>query len=172
MNLVTKKISLIAIGYCFVFVAIYGTSLYIVQKQNAELAELRAATAEQATKEIAYNSLMSLLERSATDRNELASRFLTERDTVSFISTTEQAAQQRGLQLETTNLAITEGAEDELDTLVVSFTLEGQEVAVKQFVTLLETLPYHKHVVDLSIYQQADENNWRGDITLHFTLIP
>lgn len=150
---------------------VYGLSLLYIHNLTNELIALRDEKAEQTTKENAYQSLITLLDDTADERDTLASRFLLVDETALFVSAIEQDAQARGLLLTTTNLVRTEGEEEELDTLLVSFQVTGSAPMVKQFSTLLTYLPYHKRVSELRIYESVSEA-WQGDITLHFSLIP
>lgn len=172
MNKITINTAIFAtifgLGLCVAYLA----SFYVVQAKVTELASLRETAAEQTLKESAYNTLLELLENTTEDREELASRFLSERDTVSFINQSEQAAAQRGLQLETKNLSLTEGEDGEFDTLLVEFSIVGPETMVRQYVQLLESLPYHNQITELSLYNETGTSNWRGETKLLFTLIP
>lgn len=172
MNKITTHTAIFAAVYGLGLCIVYGVSLYIVQAKVTELAIARETVAEQILKESAYNTLLELLEDTTADRTELASRFLTERDTVTFINQAEAEAARRGLQLETTNLSISEGQDDTFDTLLVGFSFSGSEQMVRQYVMLLETLPYHHHISDMQLVSQTGLANWRGTITLQFTLIP
>lgn len=172
MNKVTKNTAAFAVVYGLGLMVVYGVCLYVVQAKVTELAMVRDTAAEQTLKESAYNTLLELLKDTTEDRAELESRFLTERDTVSFINQAEQAAASRGLQLDTTNLAITEAKDSEFASLLVGFSILGPETMVRQYVNLLEALPYHNRISELNLYNQAGTSDWRGEMTLHFTLIP
>lgn len=172
MNTVTKNTAIFAVVYGLGLCIVYGFSLYIVQSKISELAILRETAAEQTLKESAYKTLLDLLEDTTEDRAELASRFLSERDAVSFISEAEREAQRRGLLLQTNNLALTEGTDNAPDTLLVEFIITGPESMVRQYVNVLELLPYHHRMSELSLYNEAGSSNWRGETKLHFTLMP
>lgn len=176
MNQRTKTVLILAILYCLFFVLVLSSALYLIRVQGTKLAGLQTTISEQSAKEATYNTVMRLLETTDAERATLASFFLTEKDTISFISELELAAVQLGIKLETTELSVTEAVtKDSVTTpatLVVGLKFEGVESAVKAFVTTLEHIPYHATIPELSVTNQMAGGVWQGKSRLIITLTP
>lgn len=172
MNKSTRTALIISIIYGVGLVGMYGYGISVVQSKGQELANTRDMLVEQTAKEAAYNNILRLIADTEPDRLELQTFFLTERETISFITETEQIAQQLGLEFQTTELSITEATTDTQAELQASFRFIGSEASVKYFLEILEYVPYHKTIPRVSVTSQAGADNWRADVSLRITILP
>jgi hypothetical protein len=172
----TKTTIIIATSYFLALLGMFVYALYLVNMQGATFAAARVEIAERAAKEAAYASVISTTEQSQADRAELESYFITERETVRFIAAIETAATQIGVTFETTELSVTDAKTTDTETtpatLTVGTKFTGSERAVTQFLTLLETLPYHATIPSLSMTNQTENGNWVGQAQVILTLKP
>lgn len=174
----TKKTLLIATTCFFVLVATFAYALYMVRSQGSALDSLRAQIAEDTAKDDAYNSIVSITESSTLNRVELEGYFITEKDTIRLIAELEDRAARVGVTFETTELSTPEPVAAQDATTSVQRTLEigckftGSEVAVKQFLTILENLPYHAEIPRMTISNDATDGKWVGDGKLILTIKP
>lgn len=169
----TKTTLAISATYCVLFITALASMVFVVHEQGAKLEAAKIAIAEHAAKEASYNNVMRLLETSASNRAELKSYFITEKDTISFISELESAAAGVGVSLETTELSVTPASvKDGMTTpavLGVGVSFKGSEAAVKQFITLLENVPYRKDLPSFNISSEGAAG-WSGHTTLRITM--
>ena len=126
--------------------------------------------AEQNNKEQEYHNLIQITESTKNDRDTLAGFFITEKDTISFISNIENLANDMGITLETSQLSIKPKTKKTEPQLYVGFNFSGSETAVRQLVLLFENIPYHKSIPELVLTRNADDGTWKGSILLYITI--
>lgn len=164
-----KKVGIFAIVYCLLaLVVLAGTIYYTAQNKN-KFAEVRNKNAEaQAAKQLA-NTIEQTLRLSESNRSELNSFFISERDTIHFITRVEQLADRVGVTVATTQLAVIPEKDAVPSQLHIGFEVEGDYGTVAQMIAAIETLPYHKVISDVAI-KQSDDGLWMGTIALYVTL--
>jgi prolyl-tRNA synthetase len=174
----TKTTLLIATTCFFVLVATFAYALYMVRSQGSALDSLREQIAEDTAKDAAYNSIVRITESSKLNRAELEEYFITEKDTIRFIAELEDRAARVGVTFETTELSTPEpvvapdATTPVLRTLEVGCKFTGSEAAVKQFLVILENIPYHAEIPTMTISNDATDGKWVGNGKLILTIKP
>lgn len=164
-----KKIAILSTGYCLSAIIILAGTIYFTERNKSKFADVRESNAKaQATKQLATTIEQTLL-LSELDREELNSFFISERDTIHFITRVEELAKKLGVSVETTQLAVIPGKDNEPSRLHIGFEVEGEYNNVVQMLSAVETLPYHKLIPDIAI-KQVDRVSWSGTIALYVTL--
>lgn len=160
---------------CFVTAAgAFAYALYEVNQQGLRYAESKKLIGEQTAKEASYNTVQGLLVSTSDEREKIKSLFIEERDTISFISEIEKNAGIVGVTLTTNELSISPSVTDTNGVtspalLVVGFDFSGSQSAVWQFLTLLENIPYHKKITEVS-FVKSDNNVWKANVKMQLTL--
>lgn len=176
MNKQSKNYLIIS-AVTFVFLSgLFSYNIYEIYGQGEKLSKSQILISENLAKDASYNRVVSLIESTKNERRELNNFFLTEKDTVSFISTMENDAKTIGVKMETSNLAVvpavikdTKIIEPAKLTLSISFS--GSEAVVSKYVSLLENIPYQKSIPELSL-SKMDDYSWQGKSTLNITMAP
>ncbi len=135
-------------------VGLVGYLTYAVLEQgDLLLAQVAAVETEQQEK-VSYLAISRTAEQSESNRQTLNSYFLTrESDSITLLTEVENIAPQFGIDLETTELE--EFGGDETEGINISFRFEGSEAAVKEFLLLLENLPYASQVSEVKLSERA-----------------
>lgn len=170
MNKRTIIVFSISLTYFFAVASLLACMIYLIHQQGARLDESQEAISAHAAKETAYNHVVDLLDSTKADREELETYFITEKDTITFISNLELIAKQFRVSLETTELSVTKSTEkDALTTagiLSIGLNFSGSDVDVKRFVVMLENLPYKTTIPNLSIGEDPVTGVVTGTIKL------
>lgn len=174
MNKKSTTFLIISLVCFFVTVGIFSYILYDVSNQSVRLAESRQLISEHIAKEAAYNSVQNLLTSTKDDREQIKNLFIEEKDTITFISNIEQDAKIVGVALTTNELSITPSGIDLTGVatpglLTVGFSFSGSREAVEEFLALLENIPYHKKLTDVS-FVKTDTDLWKASVTMQLTL--
>ena len=172
MNKNTKHMFYLALSYCVVFIILLVYSVYQIKVQGNAFNLNRALIAEQSNKELAYHNLIQVIESTKDERATLQQFFITEKETISFISDIEKSASIMGITLETSQLSVKPKTEKAPAQLYAGFNFLGQESAVKQLVLLFESLPYHKSIPELVLTNNPEIDTWKGSILLYITITP
>lgn len=174
MNKKSHTFLIIASVSFFTTASIFLYSLNEIHKQGINFAESKLRIGENVAKEASFNTVEGLLTSTKDDRAQINNFFINEKDTISFISEIENNAKLIGVKLATNELSIvpkivdTSGVETPA-ILMVGFDFSGSEEMVFKFVTLLENIPYHKKVTQLS-FTKSDTNVWKANIKMQLTL--
>lgn len=173
----THMVALLALLYGGTLLSVLVFGVYKIEVLGSEYEINQKIIAEQALKEKAYFDLVQIVDATKADREKIATFFITEKDTIRFITTIEQYARQQRVMLETTQLAVepkkekTEKSEASDAMLKIGFTFTGTEEAVKNMAAIFETLPYHKTISEF-VLQQSEQGGWTGSILLAVTITP
>ncbi len=174
MNMRSKTIIIVATGYCLIFAGLLFSGVYLISVEGTKLETTKVLLAEQTAKEEAYTKVTKLVESTKISRTQLKSFFITENETIAFLTSIEKAAEAIGVTLKTNELAVIPVVvADGVTTpaaLTLRFTFSGSEAAVKKFLTLLEQIPYH--VVIPKVTMNTSEANWKVTADLRITLLP
>ncbi len=104
----------------------------------------------------AYNTLRNDVDATAALRDELFSYVLSgEADTVEFLSTLDQVANEIGVELSTKNLEVVKGKDENFSDLVINIYVKGSESGVFATLKALEHLPYQSSVNGLTLSRHA-----------------
>lgn len=169
-----KTILLISIVYSLLFAGLLVNALYLISAEGAKLDVTKNKISENTAKEIAYTKMMTLLESSKDKRDTLKEFFVTEDETISFLSSLETAAKKIGVKLETNELEVIPSVTKETvvspAALSVSFTFNGSEREVKKFLEVLENIPYHTIIPKVTLTGNPSDGLWSGSAKLLLTL--
>lgn len=158
----------IAAVYCTCFALVLVYAVVTVRSQRAETVILRTTLAEQTTKQDAARTVANTVATTEAVRTELASFFLPEKETISFIAEIEGLAEALGVAIETTALDIVRPA-DAVPELKTGFVVSGSRLAVLNFLRAIETLPYHSRVPTMTMIDQGD-SMWQGTVEVYITM--
>lgn len=172
----TTTTFIVSILYSVTFVLVLASILYVIHIQGTKLGEAKDTIAENAAKELAYTSVTRVLAASESDRAKLDSYFISDKDTISFISELESAARTFGVAMQTTGLSVapatTVGGVSNPPVLSVGVQIKGDETAVKKYIVLLENIPYHKRINTFSFSGTPGTNDWTAVTILAITMKP
>lgn len=164
----TKKTQIIAL-VALVLLLVSGIGLWFVSSEVTRIGrELTAAVqriADQRAQEQQLSELITLIDATKVDRNELGQYLLSEADTITFLADIERIGVQQGVVLTTNSLAVTD--KQGASILNVAFTMVGQEELVLRMLDILENLPYESSLITLNLnYAELTEL----DVSLTLTL--
>ena len=159
------------------FVSFIGTAvvflytLYGINQQGVLYAESKRLIGEHTAKEASFNTVQGLLASTKADREQIKNLFIEEKDTITFISEIEKNAKIVGVSLITNELSITPTVTDVNGIvtpaqLKVGFDFKGSQNDTWEFITLLENIPYHKKITDVS-YVKTDANIWSANVKMY-----
>jgi hypothetical protein len=153
----TKLIGIISLIYLLVAAGVLAWVLYEIYTSGKELDERVALIADKHATSRAYTELSNLLLSTKSDREELTTYLLTEEHTSDFLTDIESFGPRLGVALTTLSLTVEE-KEGMFDDLLIEFSFEGTEFAVKNMLEVFETLPYHSQVTTLTMTESIDGN--------------
>jgi hypothetical protein len=172
----TKTTFIFAVFSSLFFVGGLVVMVYIITIQGAALEAAKETIAVRSAKNVAYEHVVKLLDSSAKDRVTLDTYFISEKDTIGFMSELETAANTIGVTLNTTELSITPAtSKDGVNTpgvLSIGVHFRGGETAVKRFIQLLENVPYHKKLPSFSVTSDTAADVWDVTTSLRITMKP
>lgn len=172
----TKTTLGVSIVYALLLAVSLASMVYVIYNEGSKLEQSKVTIAELVAKEAAYTSVVRLIDSSTEDRTLISGYFITEKDTISFISELERAAKNSGVELETTELSVTAAeTKDGVTTpavLSIGVSLQGSEGAVKKYIELLETIPYHTNIPQISVQSNRVTNQWSAAASLRLTMTP
>ncbi|MFM2339532.1 MAG: hypothetical protein RLZZ360_168 [Candidatus Parcubacteria bacterium] len=159
----------IATLYFAVVLSVLIYAYVSVHSQKADALALATTLAEQTSKQSIARSLAATFDATIDVRTEIASYFLEEKETITFIAEIEALAQALGVSIEPTALdfVTTESGRRELKT---GFAVKGTRTAVLQFMKAIETIPYHSRIASLQVV--GNDNEWSGQVDLFVTIKP
>lgn len=164
-----KKVAVVAGIYCFCAVGIVVVAAYITEQNKNKFTAAKNSHAQVQAADELSTIVEQTVRLSEADRSELASYFISERDTIYFITRVEELAQMLRVSAETTQLAVVPAKDDEPSRLEIGFEIAGSYSSVVQMLSAIETLPYHKTIPTVSI-KMTDNGSWEGVIALEVTL--
>lgn len=172
----TKTIFGIAVLYSVVLVLALASILYVIHIQGTKLGEAKDAIAAHSAKELAYTNVMRVLANSDQDRTKLGSFFISDKDTIAFISELESSAKSFGVVMQTTELSVvpatTVGGVTNPPVLSVGVQFSGDEQSVKKYIVLLENVPYHKQIQSFTFSGDVVTGVWTAATKLAITMKP
>ncbi len=164
-----KKVAIIASIYCLGAVVVLAGSVYYTEQNKNKFADVRNRNAEVRAMQQLSTSIEQTLRLSESDRQELSSFFISERDTIHLITQVEALAKTMQVSVETTQLAVVPKKDKTPSRLEIGFIIEGNYSNVAKMLSAIETLPYHKQIPQIAVTKSSEET-WVGTIVLHVTL--
>ncbi len=158
----------VSLIYCVLFGGVLIYAYVSVSSQGQEVKRLELTMAEQNAKELAARSITEIISKTQDSRDKLSRYFVTEKDTINFITDIESLAASLGVSIETTSLEILPGQTGARGQLKTSFAVEGDRTAIKNFIKAIENLPYHSTVPELEI--DLNGNEWSAYISVLVTM--
>lgn len=171
----TKKIAILSTILLLATTVVLGTAFFVVQARGNALIEEYDLLREQASTQNRLTTTFNILEISTAERQSLDQYFLAERGIIDFISQLENQARRDQITFETTQLAVEPAVDGGQAILKIGFSFSSTLPRTIRFMSLLESLPYHKHIVSAEITQATTvtgAGEWQGNSILHVTLIP
>lgn len=168
MHTKTKFILSITVICFLAALCVLGFMLYEVHSKGRDLDTRIALIAERNAKVQMYTKLSRLVEDTQLERSKLQKYVLTEDETSSFLTDIEALGAVVGVELATRELAV-EKKDGAFDELAIEFEVTGTEGAVKQMLSVFETLPYHSAVSSVVLSKESN-GNFTGVIELDVSL--
>ncbi len=168
-----KTTNTLAVASIFALVTfgVLVAMVFVLFNKEEALVLLKTTIAEQRAKEQAARSVSQLIDETAPTRTELASFFLAEKDTITFIAEIEKLAVEKGVVLRTTGLDLRPASETTPVELQTQFTVVGSRSAIVDFMQALETLPYHSRLPKWGIFSR-DGKTFESSIDIFVTITP
>lgn len=142
-----------------VYLLVASLTLWLISSQvtkAGETLESRVAViANKLAQEQKYSELVELVEKSIPTREALDEFVLTEDKTIDFLAEIESIGKRQGVTFETSALEVVEQP-GLFNILVIRFVVTGNEARVFKMLEILETLPYHSELRDLSLDNSSD----------------
>ncbi len=173
MTPITRNMLIVASLFFTVSAATFAYAVYTLNTQSVRFAELKAAELSSLEKEQTYLAISRIVATTETERAEIMSYFITEREAVSYIAEIEALAKRLGLAIETTELAAVPGSvKDRIPaSLNAGFQVTGSKAGVDDFMRRVEHAPFHQIVTDMSIETDSDTGMTDGMVRLRVTTL-
>jgi len=166
----TIKNTVIAIIFMAIGVSCFVFMVLQTDKQGAELSVQIETLAAQRAQQDSFFRLQKTAEETKSERLQLQSYFLLKQsDSIDFLNNVENIAPQAGVELQTSNLDSVQD-DDGSDWIEVDFSFKGSRDRVKNFVQILEELPYVSRLiaVDLNTVSQTE---WEAKVTMRVRVL-
>lgn len=147
----TKTFALIAACYFVVSFVVLGGMFYEMQRMSTTFEAQTTLIQESAAQRQQYNDLLRKVEETEEERAQLQEYILTEADTISFLTEIERLARSSGVELSTQSLDVAEVEASPYESLRIVFAVEGSLATLQELIGVLESLPYHGTVTDVTL---------------------
>ncbi len=144
-----KRMGIAAGTFFFLTLCLFVAASVYVYVQGTTLRTKAQLVADHAAQRQAQAQLNQALTDSADERAALGAYVLTEAEVIDFLAQVESDADRLGVTLATDSLKPTTGKS--FDTLLVQFSITGDESSVHAMIQALETLPYPSAITRLSL---------------------
>ena len=138
--------------------------LYFTRAQGVKLEEQMEVVNTKRILENTYNDLVQTLKATEVEHKELAGYFLTETQTIQFLSEIESIARNLGLSIVTDSLEVQPLPKENFETILLRLRVQGDKETLLGFIKILENVPYFSHVKELELQQQAGV--WSANVKL------
>ena len=171
----TTKTSKVLIAAIVVFIVAVAGLFFISQQINVignELTENTKLIKRQQELVGEYGRLSGLLDRTADQRAELSDLVLSgdDNEIITFLSYLDSLAEQVGVHLQSDSLNIIENKESSFDSLKLQILLDGPSKQVVYMLKLLENLPYHSRVSEITFIRPENESSTKVTLSLLVTV--
>jgi phenylpyruvate tautomerase PptA (4-oxalocrotonate tautomerase family) len=167
----TTTTLIVASLYFTVFLALLVYAYISVRAEQVRYQELTTTLATEAAKQAVAHQITEVSSRTVAERAELQHYFVTEKETISFITEIESLARSIGVTLETTSLDLTPATGKDPAILKTGFLVKGSQTDVTTFLQMMESLPYHSRIPTMDI-SRLGSNEWQGSLSLEVTVRP
>ena len=171
--MITKKTKQVAIVSSVLLVSIIvavGLAVRMIILESVVLSDQVAAIAIDQSQQAMFVRLQKLEQETEGDRMQLRSYFLESQsdDSIDFLNYIEQAAEDRGLTIETINPTEVERADQKY--LSVGYDISGSLTQVERFIELLETIPYVSQVMSVQLNQKSSMS-WQANVMIDVAIL-
>lgn len=150
--------------------SVFGLMTFQVREEGKMLNAQLEVLGEQEAQESSYIRLQKISEETAQERTSLRNYFLEqEGDSVDLLNYIDSLAERSGVALQTKGLDLVDG-ERTSKWIRATFTIAGPESQVRQFVEILETLPYVQRMTDLTLKAKSS-TQWEADVTIQVQVL-
>ncbi len=161
-------VSLIAI---IIAASAFGFMVLKTDQQGKELVMQIETLDTQRAQEESFFKLQKIAEDTKDERELLQSHFLLkDSEEVDFLNNVESIAPRAGVALQTSNLSSVVDATDSSEWIQVDFTFTGSRQRVKDFVQILEVLPYVSRLVSVDL-TAVSQTEWRARVTMRVRVL-
>lgn len=167
MSKATRRTCILAVSVLLFALLLYTGLLHLVEKKRA-LAGARAT--ERTTvgaRQLEVATLKSALVETSEDRAALGELIVTDDRLTEFLALVESGARAQGLRATTRSVDIVK-PQGLFEELRVVLDVEGSYEGLRRFVTLIETMPFHVDIEDIS-FDRREGTQWNGIITFSVT---
>lgn len=163
-----KTLSTFIVSTILFLIAVVGISvmIYQVNEQGKQLSIQVETLEKKNAQEDSYFKLQKLSDETEEDRLVLSSYFLAqESNSIDFLNTVESLAPSAGVVLKTESLNVEDSKTDGLNWVEATFSFSGSRERVKNFIEVLETLPYVSRVTSVRM-SAVSGSEWRAQVTM------
>lgn len=167
----TYKNTIIAIILLLITSIGFGLLVQQTYSQGEKLEEQVATLQTQRAQEESFFRLQRIAEETQEERLQLESYFLLkESDSIDFLNNIESIAPQAGVVLQTSSLDTVVDSSDNSQWIEVDFSFSGSRSRVREFVEVLEELPYVSRMMSLNVTMQ-NQGQWQAEVTMRVRVL-
>lgn len=168
----TTRVSFfIALSFMVFGASMFLGLVYIIEGSVVTLREQVSAIAYTKAQQQERYETERLLDETKEERERLAQFILTEGSVIDFITTIEALAHALELDFNTQTITPEKTKDQNFDELSMSFDFSGSKPTAEYMISILETIPYHSYIRDISIKQSEDGIFWSVKVVLVVTII-
>ena len=148
-----------------------GFMIFEIEKKATVLNEQLTSIEAQNKRESAFYTLQKQSEESVDDRAAIEKYYLSKSsDSIDFLNRVEQLAPQSGVALETEALGESVDKKTKQKYIEAKFIFSGSENNVEAFIAILESLPYHSRITDVTLSEQLAVG-WQAKVTMRVFIL-
>jgi Tfp pilus assembly protein PilO len=145
--------------------------IYLIEENSIELKErVHLISLNKAQQEERYE-VERLLSETKEERENLLNFVLTEDTVIDFITNLEKLASSYGIEFNTKTISPEKTKDEMFDDLNLNFSFSGPKDDIAFLISVLETVPNHAYIKDLSVRQSEEGNTWSVNMTLVVTIL-
>lgn len=164
----TKKFAFLAAAVLAGAIAVAIFMVFEVRSQGEKLNQQLAVLSEEESKQLAFQLVERLVLESESERAIIYDSFFkSESDTIDLLNQLDDLALRSGLKIENNLEAVVDESQQQKIKLSTSFS--GPKDKVINFYKILETLPYHSSLENLSL-KETGAGSWQGSVTILITV--
>ncbi len=172
MSKLTKHIALASIIALVVSLGLLFFLVWQIERSGQTLTTYMESLQARNEKEATYSRVSRLVQDSAPNRALLAQAFFSDEGaSIPLLNELELFADRSGITLETTGLDKITHQETNEEFITMTFSYSGSYEQVRLYTEMLEHLPYHSNLTDLSI-RQGLGSFWEGNATVVISIKP
>lgn len=149
----------------------FGFMVVQTDKQSKELVVQIQTLSTQRAQEESFFKLQKIAEDTKEERELLQSHFLLkDSESIDFLNNVESIAPRAGVSLQTSNLSSVIDSRDNTEWIEVDFTFSGSRKRVKDFVQILEELPYVARLMSVDL-TASNQTEWKARVTMRVRVL-